>query len=317
MGIAWRLRALKRPNRRARFRAWRRGVIGRRRYFHAGVANVGLIEHFGDIVACEPIARYLHEKHGQVAWSVRSVYRKLVDRNPHIAYTIECETLTEWMMIRQGMDVPVDLHINRRWCDPTGNEFHKDDHGSGIDRTNYYDHGNLLAIACKSAGLPVLTEGPRVYLNDADRAAVDGLGLPPRFVAVHCRSNQAKRDWDDDKWRQLVDRLDVPVVEVGLQSVLGGQEGRVCGRVSLLETAEVIQRANLFIGIDSGPAHLANAVQTPGVILLGRYNQYAKYMPYSGGYGDGTNAAVIQHEAPAADIAVKTVLAHAKERIRG
>lgn len=315
--IAWRVRALQRPNRAARFRAWRRGVAGRWKWHLPDTPVVGLIEHFGDIVACEPVARHLKQKHGHVAWAVRSAYRQLVDRHPEIDHVIECETLSEWMTLRHGFDRVVDLHINRRWCDETGNEFDKDCHGTGIDRTNYYDHGNLLTIACKSAGLPVLTEGPRVYPNDDDRANVDALQLPVRFVAVHGKSNQDKRDWSTAKWQQLAERLDLPVIEVGLQSVLSGEAGRFCGKLSLMQTAELIRRASLFIGIDSGPAHLANAVETPGVILLGKYNQYDTYMPYSGDYANGMNASVIHHTGPASEIAVETVVALAKERDRG
>ena len=313
--IAWRVRALRRPRRAARFRAWRRGVAGRYTQRLGDTPIVGLIEHFGDIVACEPVARYLKEKHGRVAWAVRPPFRELIDTNPHIDSTIECETLSEWMTLRGGFANVVDLHINRRWCDPTGNEFVKDDHGSGIDRTNYYSHGNLLAIACKSAGLPVLTEGPRVYPSEADRQYLYALTLPERFVAVHATSNQPKRDWQADKWTELQDQLDLPVIEVGLQSTLGGEAGRLCGTLSLLETAELIRRASVFVGIDSGPAHLANAVDVPGVILLGQYNHYLTYLPYSGGYGDGSTATVLHHDGPAAELPVETVLVAVQERL--
>lgn len=312
LSIGWRLRALRRPNRAARFRAWRRGVLGRLSHKLGDTPVVGLIEHFGDIVACEPIARHLKQKHGRVAWAVRPVYRELIDANPNIDTTLECETLSEWMTLRGGFENVIDLHINRRWCDPTGNEFHKDDHGSGIDRTNYYAHGNLLEIACKSAGLPALTEGPKVYPTEADVAAIDALGLPEKFIAVHAKSNQDKRDWSATKWTELQNQFDLPLIEVGLASVLGGEAGRLCGKLSLLQTAELIRRASLFIGIDSGPAHLANAAGTPGVILLGHYNHYLTYLPYSGEYADGSNATVIHHNGPPTEIAVDSVVEAAK-----
>ena len=55
-------------------------------------------------------------------------------------------------------------------------------------------------------------------------------------------------------------------------------------RTSLLETAEVIRRARFYIGIDSGPAHLANAVKTPGIVLLGRIGYFRQYTPFTGFY---------------------------------
>ena len=45
----------------------------------------------------------------------------------------------------------------------------------------------------------------------------------------------------------------------------------LCGQTGIAESAEIIRRATLFIGIDSGPSHLANAVKTPGVILFDRH----------------------------------------------
>jgi heptosyltransferase III len=87
------------------------------------------------------------------------------------------------------------------------------------------------------------------------------------------------------------------VLEVGISPlVVRTDEDRarsLCGRLSILETAEVIRRAALYVGIDSGPAHLANAVAAPAVILLGRFFGFARYRPFSGGYADGSRATLL------------------------
>ncbi len=41
------------------------------------------------------------------------------------------------------------------------------------------------------------------------------------------------------------------------------------GRLGLKQLAEVLERASLLVSVDSGPAHLANAVGTPVVVLFG------------------------------------------------
>ena len=82
-----------------------------------------------------------------------------------------------------------------------------------------------------------------------------------------------------------------------------------------METAEVIRRADLFIGIDSGPAHLANAVGTPGVILLGAYGGFRSYLPYSGGYATGMAADIIRADGPAADVPAAAVYDAAMRRL--
>lgn len=43
----------------------------------------------------------------------------------------------------------------------------------------------------------------------------------------------------------------------------------LCGRISLMELAALLERASLFVGNDSGTMHLASATRTPTVALFG------------------------------------------------
>ena len=67
----------------------------------------------------------------------------------------------------------------------------------------------------------------------------------------------------------------------------------MCGKLSLIETAEVINRAQIFIGIDSGPAHMANAMKVKSIILLGKYREITNYMPFSGNFANGIDSKII------------------------
>ena len=296
----------------AKRRHWARRA---RRLRRAGkpVVVIGMVEHLGDIVATEPVARHLRRQHpdAHLVWAAREAYGELVRHHPCVDEVLPVRCLTEWIHLLSVapklFDRVVDLHVPERFCEVCNVRLRKRVDGAAIDVGNYYHHGCLLEIACKCAGLPVLTEGPRLPASAEAAAAVDALGLPPRYAVVHATSNQAIRDWDAAKWQAMVERvtnqLDLPVVEVGLRPVIAAGTPRyvdLCGRLSILETAEVLRRASVFVGIDSGPAHLANAVGAYGVILLGHYRSYRRYMPYSGGYGDGSNAHVIYADGPAA-----------------
>ena len=88
-------------------------------------------------------------------------------------------------------------------------------------------------------------------------------------------------------------------VEVGLSSnltVSSPAYRNLCGQLTILETAEVIRRARYFIGLDSGPSHLANATGTFGFILMGSLNEFPAYNPYSGAYGRQENCVFIRLE---------------------
>ncbi len=118
------------------------------------------------------------------------------------------------------------------------------------------------------------------------------------------------KDWQPTHWNRLIDHINavhgLRVVELGLRSPLGRNDDEnyrnLCGQTGIAESAEIIRRAAFFIGIDSGPAHLANAVKTPGVILLGRYLTWDYYMPYTGFYADARNCRILRHAGPVTDL---------------
>jgi heptosyltransferase III len=277
-----------------------------------------LIEHLGDIVACEPIARYVKEKHpdAYIVWGVKNVYRELIDSNPYIDMTLVVHCLSERLMLENTrlFEETIDLHFSDRYCSLCRMPLKKKG-DSRIGLTTYFNHGGILSSFLKSAGLPPLDETPQVYVPVAAAQHVDSLDLPERFIVINCTSNNIEKGWPAEKWTELIGKIavdyDLPVVEVGI-APLPFRNGSpkyidLCGKRSILESAEVIRRAELFVGIDSGPAHLANAVNTYGIILLGHYLGFEKYMPYSGSYRSGGNAEIIYEDGPVANISVERV----------
>ena len=288
--------------------------------------GIGLIEHFGDIVACEPVSRYLRENNpnAYIAWVVRERYKELLEHNPNIDEVIVVPCLTDWikMLHHKAFDRVVDLHVNNRVCPECNIPLIKKEGDKAVDVVNYYSYGSILESFCRGAGIPPINETPVVYIPRKVEEAIAELDLPSNFIVIHCRSNEPARDWEDEKWRMLANSLNgesgLPLVEVGASATVVHSAVRdLCGRLSFLETAEVIRRANLFIGIDSGPAHLANAVGTPGVILLGQYRKFKKYMPYTGRYADGSGAIVLHSvKGAASELTVDIVREAALTQLR-
>ena len=270
-----------------------------------------LLEAMSDIVACEPVARYLRREMPDacIVWGVKAAYRELIDTNPHVDMTLIVHCLSERLLLERAelFDRFVDLHVPGRYCALCRRPLMRSAE-SAVRLDNYFEHGTLLAAFARSAGLPPLDEAPRVYIPAAAVARVDALHLPSRFVAVNCASSSAEKNWLVEKWQALSKAMpEVPFVEVGLRPQLPDVLN-LCGRLSILETAEVIRRAALFIGVDSGPAHLANAVGVPGVVLIGRHLGFERYQPFSGAYGNGERAELIYSDGTAAAIPVETVL---------
>jgi len=102
------------------------------------------------------------------------------------------------------------------------------------------------------------------------------------LIGFHCGSPSFKR-WPENRFADLGDRL---VEQYNAQIVIvGGQEdvelaerinrlmnkkaNVVAGKMSIMETASLIEKCNLFISNDSGPMHIAAAVNTPVIAIFG------------------------------------------------
>lgn len=121
-----------------------------------------------------------------------------------------------------------------------------------------------------------------------------GVASYSSFIALAPGAAQPNKMWMSERFAELIDRLtntERAVVLVG-----GPQEKglavRLCemvktkavfnmvGSGSLLFTAEIIKQAAVFVGNDSGLAHVAAAVGTPSVVLSGPGDQ-TEVAPYS------------------------------------
>jgi ADP-heptose:LPS heptosyltransferase len=294
----------------------RMGLAGGRKRMRVGI---GLVEHFGDIVACEPVARQMRAAYpdAEICWVVRDVFRELIDTNPAVDTTIAVDCLTDWIKWRAHgvFDKVVDLHVNQRICQHCGVPLVKREGNPAITGDNHFQFGGLLRAFSVSAGITPQDDTPRVYISDDAKRAVDELNLPERFVVFHGRSHNNEKDWEYPNWTALARQLiagGTKVVEIGLVPTVTDESLGVinlCGRTSILQMAEVIKRSTLFIGIDSGPAHVANAVGAKAVVLLGQFGPFKSYNPYSGGYGAGRGVRFVRNDnGPAALLTMEAVL---------
>jgi ADP-heptose:LPS heptosyltransferase len=126
--------------------------------------------------------------------------------------------------------------------------------------------------------------------------------LPP-LLAVHFGAGNPAKRWPVRAWKVLVERFLVSgwrVVVVGgiddvpLSSVLEPHEWLRdwTGTMSVAETTAFLERADLFIGADSGPAHLAASAGTLSVILFSGTNQPRQWRPWS------RHSLVLRHRVP-------------------
>lgn len=310
------------------YKAWLHFKI-KKAGFSNGKELIAIIrtEHFGDIVAAEPISRYIRSLHpnAHLVWFVKPSYHELVDYNPSIDETFKEFCVTERrVFLNTGVFnkvYPLQFSNNNHCAKCQVFVDNPIAVRKGIDVHTYFNFGNLLEVFAQTADLigqkvpfPA-DDSPRLYLQDSHREKADRLALPEKYIVLHCQSNYAPKDWPSARWNALVEWLAVhysySIVEIGLVSNLSVKTSvyrNLCGKLSILETAEVIRRAEFFIGLDSGPSHLANAVGTSGVILMGSLGDFPSYNPYSGTYGRQENAAFVRKDgSPCSDLSFEFV----------
>lgn len=125
------------------------------------------------------------------------------------------------------------------------------------------------------------------------QSALSSLGGAP-FVVCGAGTKMQAKDWGRDNWQKLLSRLSAEMPDHGLVMVGAKEDAEVsdfaasewrgpslnlCGRVSVRESAAVMSSAELFMGPDSGPMHLAAAVGAPCACVFAARDKPGAWYP--------------------------------------
>lgn len=276
---------------------------------------LALIYHLGDNVACEPIERYLRKENPN-SFIIRVTGKEneeILRFNPNFEKVVTVSSLAEWIYLKWLLKFfykIVDLHLDGGFCSKYRLPLRNKNFNS-ITFQNYYEHGSLLEAFSLAAHLPKINEKPIIYLPPNLTIG----GLPELFAVIHTTSNVDQRNWTEAKWSQLVNYImyekKLAVVEIGFKNTVHSTSHLYydrCGKLSLLNIATLIKRAILFIGIDSSFAHFANAMNTNKLVLLGYWNNFKSYNPYSGMTAEDIERELVYHDGPVKDLPLEKVI---------
>jgi lipopolysaccharide heptosyltransferase II len=147
---------------------------------------------------------------------------------------------------------------------------------------NYLETLAPLGIGARDVSLE-LTPGPedREYARNLLAGMGTGAGAP--LIALNPGASHTVNRWPPKRFAELADRMsdrlsarvllvggpdDVPLVGEILART-ASKPMSLAGKISLLETAAVMEQASLLVSGDTGPLHLATAVGTRVVALFG------------------------------------------------
>jgi len=148
----------------------------------------------------------------------------------------------------------------------------------------FNDRGNIAVSFGLQAGIEVVDHTPEIFLTGREREEAARIPLPEGrpVLALDPWARSTARRWRWERWEEVVNELAKKYTVVGIGQrvpdyVLGSRDLRrlpvhldLTGSLRVRQTAALLERADLFIGMDSGGAHLSAAAGCPSVILYSR-----------------------------------------------
>ncbi len=255
------------------------------------VTAIILTGRLGDLVAAQSILPLLAAPGKILIWLVKPHYADILAHNPSLAAIIPVTSTTEALLLRRLVPAITwrNLHIDKTFCQDFGFPI-RNPNPHSIDFDNFYNTRPLADIYGLLAADRILGAPPIIHLAPgADPAA-----LQTRFFAApknpllvfHPVSEEPDRAWPRPHAETLADWLlqntDFNIFEPGLTPCLrpAARLAAPGPALALRDQIALASAANLFIGVDSAFAHLANAFEIASILLLGPYRHFRAHLPW-------------------------------------
>jgi len=149
-----------------------------------------------------------------------------------------------------------------------------------IPDTDEHLMDGFLRLASAAGADATQFKGWQLPISEGDRAfAFEHLPGGP-WIAVNASASKPERDWPVDRFIELIEEQQRGGFDVVLTGGPGAAEmsaagsivtatgcHNLCGKTTPLQLAAIYQRCSALVSPDSGPVHLARAVDTPVVGL--------------------------------------------------
>ncbi len=145
-------------------------------------------------------------------------------------------------------------------------------HRMGLDFSHMHEVDRLLDLYSEANS--AVRGLPKLYPTEEDENTVRTFATGD-YVTIAPASVWFTKQWPENKWKELIDALPtaMKVYLIGghgdsdlcqrIASTSTKEVVVLCGKLSLLQTAALMQKAKMNYANDSGPVHLASAVNAP------------------------------------------------------
>ena len=217
-------------------------------------------------VAVEPRFRPVFENNPAVAHIGGSSWKEVRDWKPALVLNLHGGTRSQWITALSGARWRAGFaHHNFTFAYNV--KIPRAQRILGVNRTVHT--AEHLASAVFALGVPVQPI-PRASLC-AGQSPFTG-----RYGVIHPFASAPDKQWPADRFCELARYLELwnikPVFLTGPRDDAAPYKAHDVVRDSLTNAMSVISKATVFVGNDSGPAHLAAGFGIPSVVLFGSSN---------------------------------------------
>lgn len=132
---------------------------------------------------------------------------------------------------------------------------------------------NAINTMAKQCGVELSEKKIEIYLTDDQRMwAQNKVDASKMNIAFHTGRAWKSKEWLIERFREVAlhyAKKGYGILELGDRATQYTGAGNDCRGCSIKQTAAIIAQCSIFVGIDSGCAHLAKAVGTPAVVIYG------------------------------------------------
>ena len=136
---------------------------------------------------------------------------------------------------------------------------------------------NAVDVFAKNCDIKLKSRKPHIYLTEDEmRFAEDLLDKSQRYVVFHTGRTWKGKECDIRVFEMIKDYVRLvgyKTIEVGRTDTLPiGANIDLRGKTSVRQTASVVSKCKIFIGLDSLVSHIAKAFDLPSIVLYGATN---------------------------------------------
>lgn len=229
----------------------------------------------------------LYEKNGnQKRWWGQFCFAKKI-RSKKFDAVIHLHATNRMHLMGLLAGIPVRVGYDRRapWALSHVHSYDKKE-GEKHESAYLFD---LLSLAVpeldgKNIPWPTVLVSEKSRLSVANLLTHEGVGENTKIAVIHPAASDFSKIWPAERFAELLKQLaekNFIWIAVGnavaltqaqkIEKLSGVAIKNFCGRLSLGQLAALCARAEIIISNDSGPAHIAAAVETPTVSIFGRW----------------------------------------------